>query len=136
MGRTSVRGAACEQWTQSGLQGEPNCLCTQCAPLSCRWALPRSTHPHTLLARSDAFGISTGTLGTCCLPDADCGLGIVHPREKIGARLGIANAIRFLSTHLSLKETSCSKEPVTARHSFSFKRKGRWSSILTSRMVL
>lgn len=71
----------------------------------------------------DASGITVGTLGTHCLPDTDCGLVKVHPPEKIGSRSAIVNTIPFLSTQLSLKETSCSKVPVATKHHFSFKGK-------------
>lgn len=108
------------KWTQISLQVEPHCLRTQSAMLNWGWAPPLPI-PLYSLARHNAFGISTGTLGTCCLPDTDCGLVIVHPREKIGACLVRVNTVPFLSTHLSLKETSCSKEPVATKHPFSFK---------------
>lgn len=108
-GGTSCPRAACEKCKQSGLQVEPSCLCTQSGRLSGGWALLRSAHAFAFASAHNAFGISAGTLGPRCLPDTDCGLGMVHPREKIGACLGIVNTIPFLSTHLSLKETSCSK---------------------------
>ena len=120
VGRTSISSTACAsgpkavcRWSQVVSAHSLPCV------LNCEWALPLPVPMHSLVG-CNAFGISSGTLGTCCLPDTDCGLETVHPREKIGVCLVVVNTIPFLSTHLSLKETSCSKEPVATRHPFSF----------------
>ena len=105
------------------LQVEPSCLCTQTVMLNRGWAIPPPVPTYSLV-HGYTSGITPGTLGTLCLPDTDCGLVTVYPWENTGACLAIVNTMPFLSTHRSLKETSCSKEPLATKHSFSFKWKG------------
>lgn len=70
-----------------------------------------------LLLRTDR----TATPGTCCLPETDDGLVKVHPPEKTGFCSATVSPPHFPSTHLSLKESSCSEEPAPRSIPSSFK---------------
>lgn len=67
-----------------------------------------------------ASGITTGTLGTYCLPDTDCGLVILRKLGLVGQ-----SEYHTLSFHPSLLEGNpMLEELVATKHPFSFKGKG------------
>lgn len=92
-------------------------VCRLAAELKMALPLPAPTESSVY---GYASGITTGTLGTYCLPDTDCGLVILRKLGLVGQ-----SEYHTLSFHPSLLEGNpMLEELVATKHPFSFKGKG------------